>query len=185
MNHLSPNTLVVLTGPVGVGKSTTAGATARILRGHGLTVACIDLDQIYCMIRQRDGFDDQRTWLSARKAAAALTEHFFGHVASVVIVEGGFVTESEQCELLEALRSTPRTEIVNLHAPFHIVQARVMNDSDPGRVASKVPTILKQLYVEYEASLPFLQRNTKCIDVQSYNVEQVAMQVAAIVECGN
>jgi hypothetical protein len=147
-------------------------------------VACIDLDQIYCMIRQRDGFDDQGTWLSARHAAAALAEHFFRRAARVVIVEGGFLTESEQGELLEALHSKPRTEIVNLHAPFDTVQARVMNDSDPGRVASKVPTILKQLYAEYETALPFLQRATKCIDVHRCNIEQVAMQVAAIVERG-
>jgi len=185
MHHHSPSILVVLTGPVGVGKSTTAIATARILRGYGLTAACIDLDQIYCMIRQGDGFDSQDTWMSARQATAALTEHLFEKVASVVIVEGGFLTESEQRELLEALRSKPRTEVITLHAPFDTVYARVMADSDSGRVASKVPTILKQLYVEYETALPFLQRTTKCIDVQYCDVEQVALQVATVVKCGN
>lgn len=185
MNSSFPPTLVVLTGPVGVGKSTTAGAAARILRESGLTVACIDLDQIYCMIRQRPSFDDQGTWLLARQSTAALAEHFFGCVASVVIVEGGFLTKSEQCELLEALQSKPRTEVITLHASFETVYARVMADTDPGRVASKVPTILRQLYVEYEDALPFLRENTKCIDVNNHDVEHVAMQVAAMLKCGD
>lgn len=185
MNSSFPPTLVVLTGPVGVGKSTTAGAAARILRESGLAVACIDLDQIYCMIRQRPSFDDQGTWLLARQSTAALAEHFFGCVASVVIVEGGFLTRSEQAELLEALPSTPRTEIITLHASFETVHARVMADTDPGRVASKVPTVLKQLYVEYEAALPFLRETTTFIEADNRDVGQVAMQVAAMLKCGD
>jgi len=183
MNSSVPHTLVVLTGPVGVGKSTTAAAAAQILRESGVTVACIDLDQIYCMIRQRSGFDDQGTWLSARQATAALAEHFFGRIASVVIVEGGFLTAAEQGELLEALKSKPRTEIITLHASFETVHTRVMADSDPGRVASKVPTILKQLYVEYEAALPFLREATTFIDSDNRDVEKVATQVAAMLKC--
>jgi shikimate kinase len=185
MHRRSPSTLVVLTGPVGVGKSTTAGATASILRGYGLTVACIDLDHIYCMIRPSDDFDSRETWLLARQASAALTEHFFEKVASVVIVEGGFLAQTEQNELLQALQTKPRTLIVTLHAPFDTVYARVISDTDPGRVASKVPTIFKQLYVEYETALPFLQSTTKFIDVQNCEVEQVAHQVADAVKFGN
>lgn len=185
MHHHSPSVLVVLTGPVGVGKSKTANAAARILRGYGISTACVDLDQIYCMIRQSDGFDSQRTWLSARQATAALTEHFFEKIARVVIVEGGFITEAEQRELLDALRSKPRIEIITLHAPFDTVYARVMADSDPGRVASKVPTILKQLYFEYETALPFLEKSTKLIDVERYDLEQVALKVAAVAQGGD
>jgi shikimate kinase len=185
MHHHSPSVLVVLTGPVGVGKSKTASAAARILRGYGTTTACVDLDQIYCMIRQSDGFDSQDTWLSARQAAASLTDHFFERIARVVIVEGGFNTEAEQRELLEALRSKPRVEIITLHAPFDTVYARVMADSDPGRVASKVPAILKQLYFEYEAALPFLGKTTKLIDVESFDLEQVALRVATVVQAGD
>jgi shikimate kinase len=181
MHHHSPSILVLLTGPVGVGKSKTANAAARILRDYGMTTACVDLDQIYCMIRQSDGFDSQGTWLAARKATAALAEHFFEKIARVLIVEGGFITEAEQRELLDALRCKPRIEIITLHAPFDTVYARVMADSDPSRVASKVSTIFKQLYSEYETALPFLQKATKLIDVERCDLEQVALKVATIV----
>jgi shikimate kinase len=183
-HHYSPSILVVLTGPVGIGKSKTANAAARVLRGYGMTTACVDLDQIYCMIRQSDGFDSQGTWLSARQITAALTEHFFEKIARVVIVEGGFITEAEQRELLDALQSKPRIEIITLHAPFDTVYVQ-MADSDPGRVASKVPTILKQLYFEYETALPYLEKSTKLIDVERYDLEQVALKVAAVVQGGD
>jgi shikimate kinase len=182
LNHRHSHTLLVLTGPVGVGKSTTASAAARQLRGFGLAVACIDLDQIYCMIRQREGFDDQDTWRMARQSAAALADHFFNRVASIVIVEGGFLTQEEQDELIEALPSKPHTEFVTLHASFDTVHARVIADSDPGRVASKVPAILKELYVEYEAALPFLRETTKCIQVDNCSVEQVATHISVLVK---
>jgi shikimate kinase len=174
--------LVVLTGPVGVGKSTSANAAARDLRASGLSVACLDLDQLYCMVRQRDGFDDQATWRAARQTAAVLTDHFLQRVASVVIVEGGFLVEAEQRELIDGLQSQPRTLFITLHASFDTVHTRVLADTDPGRVASKVPAFLRHLYTEYEAALPFLRDATTCIQVDHWDVEQVGKQIGALIK---
>ena len=183
MDHHQSRTLVVLTGPVGVGKSTSANAAARDLRASGASVACLDLDQLYCMVRQRDGFDDQATWRAARQTAAVLVDHFFERVASVVIVEGGFLTEAEQHDLIDQLHSQPHTLFVTLHASFDTVHARVMADIDPHRVASKVPAFLKHLYTaEYEAALPFLRGATTCIDVENSDVEQVGKQIAELIK---
>lgn len=110
-----------------------------------------------------------------------LSEHFFQQVASVVIVEGGFLTEAEQHELIDALHSQPHTEFVTLHASFDAVHSRVMADTDPGRVASKVPAFLRRLYTEYEAALPFLRGATTYIQVDNSDVEQVAKQIGALV----
>jgi shikimate kinase len=182
MNHRQSRTLVVLTGPVGVGKSTSANAAARDLRASRLSVACLDLDQLYCMVRQRDGFDDQVTWRAARQTAAVLSDHFWQRVASVVIVEGGFFTEAEQYELIDQLRSQPHTLFVTLHASFDTVYTRVMADIDPERVASKVPAFLRHLYTEYEAALPFLRGATTCIQVDNSDAEQVGKQIAALIK---
>lgn len=182
MDHRQSRTLVVLTGPVGVGKSTSANAAARDLRAFGASVACLDLDQLYCMVRQRDGFDDQATWRAARQTAAVLSDHFLQRVANVVIVEGGFLTEVEQHELIDQLRSQSNTVFVTLHASFDTVHARVMADTDPDRVASKVPAFLRHLYAEYEAAMPFLRDATTCIEVDHSDVEQVGKQIAALVK---
>jgi shikimate kinase len=182
MSHLQSRTLVVLTGPTGVGKSTSANAVARDLRASGASVACLDLDQLYCMVRQRDAFDDQATWRAARQTAAVLSDHFLQRVANVVIVEGGFLTEVEQHELIDQLHSQSHTVFVTLHASFDTVHARVMADIDPGRVASKVPAFLRHLYAEYEAAMPFLRDATTCIEVDHSDVEQVGKQIAALVK---
>ncbi len=182
MDHRQSRTLVVLTGPVGVGKSASANVAVRDLRASGVSVACLDLDQLYCIVRQRDGFDDQVTWRDARQTAAVLSEHFFARLASIVIVEGGFLTEAEQRELIDGLQSQPHTLFVTLHASFDTVHTRVMADIDPHRVASKVPAILKQLYTEYEAALPFLRVATTCIDVENLDVEQVGKRIAELVK---
>lgn len=181
MDQSSSRTLVVLTGPVGVGKSTCALAAARHLRSAGLSVACLDLDQFYCMARQREGFDDQDTWRVARRSAAVLTDHFFEQFASVVIVGGEFFTEVEQKQLLEVLQSRPHVVFVTLHALFDTVHTRVMADTDPGRVASKVPAFLRQLYAEYETALPFLSSASTVMQVEDLDVEQVGRHIAALV----
>jgi shikimate kinase len=182
MSHLQSRILIVLTGPVGVGKSTSANAAARDLRASGASVACLDLDQLYCMVRQRDGFDDQTTWRAARQTGAVLSDHFLQRVANVVIVEGGFLTEVEQHELIDQLHSQSNTVFVTLHASFDTVHARVMADADPDRVASKVPAFLKHLYAEYEVALPFLRGATTCIDVENSDVEQVGKQIAELIK---
>ena len=50
---MSTKSLVVITGPVGGGKSTTAVVLASQLRERGLTVAVVDLDDVYLMASQR------------------------------------------------------------------------------------------------------------------------------------
>src|SRR5688572_7013385 len=91
--------LIVVTGPVGGGKSTTAIALAACLRRKDASIAVIDLDQIYCMARQRDGFDEPRIWIAARRAAATLANSFFDSGMDVVIIDGEFFTDDERRQL--------------------------------------------------------------------------------------
>ena len=172
--------LLLLTGPVGVGKSTSAQAAARHLRAGGLAVACVDLDQLYCMVRQSEGFGDPSTWRLARQTAALLAESFFNRVADVVIVEGGFLTQAELDDLTDALRSRPKLKFVSLHGSYETVHARVMADTDPGRVASKVPAILRGLYAEYQQALPFLLKATTCVQLDHLDPTRVGWELAAL-----
>jgi len=86
--------LIVITGPVGGGKSSTAVALASELRRSQAEVAVIDLDLVYGFVRQT-GFGDEVAWNRARVGAAALTNAMFSSGMSVVIVEGEFFTPQE------------------------------------------------------------------------------------------
>jgi adenylylsulfate kinase-like enzyme len=89
---LTKQMLVVITGPVGGGKSTVALALADRFRESRRTAAVIDLDVVYCMARQGEGFDEANVWNTARHGAAALADAFFAEGMEAVIVEGEFFT---------------------------------------------------------------------------------------------
>lgn len=174
-------TLLVISGPVGIGKSTAAIQTARELRKRGMPTSILDLDEIYRMLRQEEGFDNQDTWRHARQAAANLAAFAFHRIAKVVIVEGSFHTEAELLDLTSGQNVSHRVVLVSLCAPFSEVHKRVMNDADPRRVASKIPAFLEQLYAEFEAALPYLRCRGHCLDVGNLSVGQVGTELASLV----
>ncbi len=175
---LPGKTLLLLTGPVGVGKSSTAQVAARLLRAQGIGTACVDLDQLYVMARQEEGFGSAATWQLARQSALLLAEKFLQTQVEVVIVEGGLLVADD----LHDLQPSPgiRRCFVSLHASFKTVSARVMADTDPGRVASKQPTILRALHDEYEAALPYLRERSVCIDADVRPAEAVAAELLVV-----
>jgi shikimate kinase len=181
---LDEHILVVLTGPVGAGKSTTAAALAAHLRGLGLRTAHIDLDLIYCMARQRDGFGDEDIWKLARCGAAALADAFFRADARAVVVEGGFFTLGERDELVDCLSTDARVVAVTLQASFDCVARRVQADPDPGRVASRNPAILRKLHSEYVSARPYLTKNSAVVDTDDLSIGDVVDQIARFVVDG-
>src|SRR4051794_11316488 len=87
--------MIVITGPVGGGKSSTGMALAHSLQRRNRLVAVIDLDQVYGFVRQPGDADDEAAWQRARAGAAALSNAFFDSGVSVVVVEGEFFTSED------------------------------------------------------------------------------------------
>src|SRR3712207_4920549 len=87
--------LIIITGPVGAGKSTTSAALARSLRRPDVAVAVIDLDQLYGMVRQQDGYGEPTAWARARHGAGVLANALFNTGMAVVVVEGELFTADE------------------------------------------------------------------------------------------
>jgi shikimate kinase len=173
-------TLVLLTGPVGAGKSTTAIAVTKELHAQGIGAAYIDLDQLYCMARQRDGFGDEAIWHVARRGAGELSDLFFATVADVVVADGEFFSQRERSQLLEAMQTDARVVAVTLKVNFDNVLARVSNDPDPGRVASRIPAILRRLHAAYESAMPFLDVHSRCIETDGARFDEVVGKVVAL-----
>ena len=173
-------TLVLLAGPVGAGKSSTATALAVHLRAGGRPAATIDLDVVYGMARQRDGFGDEQTWTLARRSAAALAEQFFDGGIAVTVIEGGFYTSAERNDVLDVLRPEIRVIPVTLNVSFDGVQRRVQADPDPGRVASRIPAVLRWLHDQYENALPYLRANSTVMDADGVTLTEVVERLAAL-----
>jgi shikimate kinase len=173
--------LVVLTGPVGSGKSSTASAVATQLRALGLPTANIDLDLVYCMARQRDGFGEEDVWKVARRGAAALADVFFRSDVRAVVVEGGFFTQVERNDLIDALSTDVRVVAVTLQVSFDCALRRVQADSDPGRVASRNPVILRWLHDQYVAAIPYLSQCSTVVDANEVLIQDVVDRITELV----
>jgi hypothetical protein len=182
---LQPNRqrLVVITGPVGAGKSTTGLALAQSLRRPDLAVAVIDLDQMYGFVRQQDGYGEPTAWVRARQGAAALANCLFTTGIAVVIVEGKFFTAEELGSLTAPIQSAVACSFFTLQLTYERSLERVQGD--PLRGESKNPSFLKWLHTQFVQALPFLREHSVVITTDALTVEQVVAQLIATMERAN
>ena len=174
--------LVLLTGPVGAGKSTTALALAGHLRKVGRSVAVIDLDQVYCMVRQLEGFSEAAGWDAARRGAAALADSFFASGLDVVIVEGEFFTPDECRQLRDHLDSEPEEICFTLMVSYEQVLQRAQGDLTRG--ASRDPKFLKWLHDNFVIAIPYLEKVSVLVQADHPSSEDVAAFIAEAVLAG-
>jgi shikimate kinase len=167
-------TLVIITGPVGAGKSTTSQAIARALQGRNISTAVIDLDEVYCMARQQADFNDREMWATARRAAAALTESFFASGLNAVIVEGGFLSALEHQELRQHVTSEVNEFFFTVFTSAPTALHRAQTDPNPGRVVSRLAEVQADLYAEFSRALPFLRETSVIIEADSRSPELLA-----------
>ena len=148
------------------------------LRASGYPTAVIDLDLVYCMARQREGFADEDTWRTARQGAAVLADTFFASGASVVAVEGGFFTQEECDGLCDHLASSVRLRLVTLNVSFEQGLRRARSDPDPGRIVSRETEVLRLLHGQFAEALPFLRANGLVIDADGRSPFELARSTA-------
>lgn len=169
--------LIAITGPVGGGKSTTSMALADSLRRDGVSVAVVDLDQMYGFIRQRDGWDDHTAWRRARLGAAALANAWFAAGVATVIIDGEFFDADELNTLLTPIHPQVSHCFFTLRVSYD--QALVRVQGDPSRGGSKDPAILKSLHGMFARALPFLEETSLVIDTNALTQGDVVERLLA------
>jgi shikimate kinase len=167
-------TLVIITGPVGAGKSTTSQAIARALQSRNVSTAVIDLDEVYCMARQQADFNDRKMWATARRASAALTESFYASGLQAVIVEGGFLSAIEYAELRQHVTADVNEFFFTVLTSASTALHRAQTDPNPGRVVSRLAEVQANLYAEFTEALPFLRETSVIIEADSRPPELLA-----------
>jgi hypothetical protein len=171
--------LIVITGPVGAGKSTTGLALARSLRRPDYAVATIDLDQVYGFVRQQDGYGEPTAWARARAGAAGLANALFDTGMSAVIVEGEFFNPEELGRLAAPIQANVRHYFFTLRLAYERALERVQGD--PSRGASRDPAFLKLLHAHFTQSLPFLEARSIVIDTDDLAQDQVVARLATLI----
>ena len=174
--------LIVITGPVGGGKSSTGLALAHALQRRDRVVAVIDLDQVHGFVRQMDNSDDETAWQRARAGAAGLSNAFFDRGVSVVVVEGQFFTAAELDGLLAPIPASIRRDIFTLNVSYAQAWTRVQGD--PSRGMSKNPAFLKAMLCKFELALPFLTRASTIVEADTPTLDDVVRELIGRVAPG-
>jgi lactoylglutathione lyase len=170
--------LLVISGPIAAGKSTVASALAATFRKSGRSVAVVDLDRLYMMLDDPAPMSDPSHSREARRAAAALTDHFVLDGIELVILEGTFWTMSEREELTAALTTLVQPVFVTLHVSVEEALRRVQADS--GRRASRDPAILRASHAAFGAVSPI--PTDAIIDSSSVTADAVSVAIIAALE---
>ena len=171
--------LIVITGPVGAGKSTTSLALAQSLRRPDVAVAVIDLDQMYGFVRQADGYGEPAAWTRARQGAAALANCLFSTGISVVIVEGEFFHAEELGTVTAPILADVGRCFFTLRLSYERALERVQGD--PSRGASKDPSFLKSLHAYFAQASPFLEAKSIVIDTDELAQDEVVARLTAVI----
>ena len=166
---------MVITGPVGGGKSATSLALAACLRSRGSRTAVVDLDDVYCMALQGDDFGEEDTWAAARRACGALAESFFASGLDAVVVDGEFFSAEEWHELQTCVQPQTDVKFFTLAVSFEETFRRAQGD--PNR-QDALEVWYKRMHEKFISSLGFLRDTSGCIAADELPVDQIAALIA-------
>ena len=168
--------LVVLVGPVGAGKSTTAARFVQLVRQNGMTAADVDMDQVAFM--QCGGDDVDEFWRRAAVATAGLVRAWFDAGLDVVITHGAFF-ESDGFEILQhAQPAEVEVHHVLLRVSAEVAIARVRDDATRG--ISRDPKFVRDSNERLERLRPELPVIELELDTTGRDPDQVAAEVLAV-----
>jgi hypothetical protein len=170
--------LIIITGPVGAGKSTTSAALARSLRRPDVAVAVIDLDQLYGFVRQQDGYGEPTAWARARQGAAVLANTLFNTGMSIVIVEGEFFTADELGAVTAPMEANIEHAFFTLRLSYAHALTRVQRDASRG--ASKDPVFLRSLHADFTQALPVLRAASVVLDTDQLAQDEVVARLNTV-----
>ena len=124
MTSVQPTTVPVLliTGPVGVGKTRTASAASGLLSERGILHACVDLPQISMAFPERD--DDPWNERLAHRNLACMWANFRAAGAERLIVTRVLEARSLVERIADAVPGAD-VVVVRLRAPLEVVEARI------------------------------------------------------------
>lgn len=171
--------LIVLTGPVGGGKSTTALRLAERLRapcsnGSVRRVAAVDLDLVADMIRPQVHYGEPDLWQMARTICGGLADAIYEAEHDTVIVEGEFFSAAELAALCAAVSTPVLLRVITLNVSYEVCLVRVANDPGSGRNLSRHPTFLREMNVQFRAALPWLRAVGAVIDADTASASELA-----------
>jgi hypothetical protein len=170
---IAPVRLVVLTGPIGAGKSSVAELLARRVARSGRPTAVADLDDVAFMQRGRIDLDE--FWRRAGVAHAALVRSWFASGTDLVVAHGPFFEARSYDSLFATCPDGGRILHVLLRVAYDEALARVSADPDRAPEAmSRDPEFLRSTHETFAALEPDLPAVDLAIDTDDRSPSTIA-----------
>jgi tRNA uridine 5-carbamoylmethylation protein Kti12 len=168
--------VIIVTGPIGAGKSTVAEALAVRLRRTGRLVAAVDLDEVVVTIGGFAGLTDE-AFAAARQVHGQVVRSWLD-VGADVVVDGPFYSQDEEAPLLAALPPGAELRRVRLLVPYDVALERVTNDAMP-RNASKDPHVLRRLHDRFDEMLTTMPEADLTYATAELGADEIAAAIAS------
>jgi shikimate kinase len=169
--------LVVITGPIGSGKSSVAKMLAERFGESGLSAAVVDLDDIVATLHAPPE-NVEHSWDRARDVHGGLVGEWLSSDVDAVIVDGPFYSQSETAALMRCVPTGIAARRVMLLATYEAALERVAGD--PSRGVSKDPAILRLLYEEFTRELPNIDPCEWTFDTAECSVADIVTVVTRV-----
>jgi adenylylsulfate kinase-like enzyme len=171
--------VIVITGPIGSGKSTVAGEVARELERLDIRAAVIDLDLVYDRLVATGSTSGDATWTVARTETATIANAFLEEGVAVVIAEGSFNVPSDRAAFAQHLRPGSELVFVTLRVSFEEALRRAQGDPTRGR--SRDPQFLGEYFAVRRDVLEAVPATDIVIDTERTTPDAAAATIARLV----
>lgn len=166
--------LVIITGPLAVGKNTVADRLTRRLTGRGHTVVVADVDDVAAMVGP-PGAGVAGLWLAAHEAHGALVGQWLRTDVDYVVAIGPFWTPQERAALTRNLPEEAATLWIVIEASVAVTLPRAQ--ADPGRVLSRDPTFHHSVHRRFREHLPMIPADA-IFDSEQLDADRIATAIA-------
>jgi hypothetical protein len=186
--------LVVVTGPIGSGKSTVcalladrlvaapwqadARGTTPLHHRRGQVVVGVDLDVVAEMVRAPGGLTDEH-WELAHHVHGSLVGAWLRSPVDLVLAHGPIYTRAEN----EALMATvpTGTSVLRVLLLVSFATARLRVSADPTRGLSRDPEFLRSTYDRFASIRPTIEPCDLTVDTEKVPAESIAAEIVELI----
>ena len=170
---MNPPYIVLITGPIASGKTSTARALAQRRRDTGQTAAALDLDDFVEMVAGSDWTMVRRErWQLASGAAAASIGELFENGVNWVFLAGPFFSARMRALVINAVRFAADVRLVVLDVDIEETIRRAALDGD--RVLTKDPAFIRKIY----ATIVWDELPADAIRIAAADLDETAVTIA-------
>lgn len=169
--------VVVISGAVGSGKSSTSLLIANHLKQADQRVAVVDIDLVYSMCHPGQGFGPDG-WDVTHRASGVLAANLVDQGFDVVVVEGEFGSNEELINLFGALHVDCLTSAYTLDATFAEICRNVASDKQRVGMPSANVSSVRGHFERFALRLPQLRKCTSVVSVLGRSGEEVSREIA-------